>query len=164
MLPIFGASPLLLFVSPSPSLRFPLLREPERGGEAPLRGRCPAVTMGGGSARRAGLTGNWKVKLCGELEGGARVGVGADAAAPGLCGQCSAACPCSAEERRGPQRPALVPESWSRPGAVPGRAMEDSEQEPHDRQPQGGASGEGTPGNAGREGWVWCWYFVVLVL
>lgn len=65
----------LIVCVPSPSLLFPLPRQPEREGEAPFWGRCPPVTRGGGSAHRAGLAGNWKVKLCGELEREALAGV-----------------------------------------------------------------------------------------
>lgn len=145
---------------PSSSLRFPLPREPEREGEAPFRGRCPPVTTGGGSAHRAGLAGNWKVKLCGKLEREALVGVGADAAAPGLCGQRSGGSPAFG------RRSATVPSAQRcpRPGELeqtrssPGRAMEGSGREPPARHARGGARGEGAPGNAGQEGWVWCWY------
>lgn len=93
---------------PSPSLRFPLPRQPEREGETPFWGRCLPVTRGGGFAHREGLAGNWKVKLCEELEREALVGV---------WGRCSGSRAVRAaqrsiarlrpQERHGPQRPAL---------------------------------------------------------
>lgn len=135
-------------------LRFPFSSLPLAAGAGERRrssvsGALPAADRGGGSARRAGLAGNWKAKLWGELEREALLGLGTDAAQHR---QCSAA----GEPRSPAPSAALAPESWNRAGAVPGRAMEGPGQEPHAQQFRGGARGEGPPGNAGQEGWVWC--------
>lgn len=122
---------------PSPSLRFPLPREPERG-ETPFRG----LSAGEDGRGRAGLSGNWKVKLCGGREREALVGVGAD---PGCAGSAAHIARLRPQESRGPQR-CPRPREPEHTRSSPGRAMDGPGHDPHARRARGGARGEGNAG------------------